>query len=179
LILRSGSSSLGLLVSDRGIVCAQVAANGVERVVKKIGVFTAERSILESPEETGRALKAFLETHGYTATRAVVGVPARWTISQERDIPPVGPEEARAVLRLAAERLSLADSGSLVVDYAGALAPQKSKVLLVGILRTQLDKLTRLTEAAGLSLVGACPAALATSAFVGGDHSMLYLASDL
>ncbi|MBC7782945.1 MAG: hypothetical protein H7144_03825 [Burkholderiales bacterium] len=176
MILRTGSSSLGLLLSDRGIVCAQVVASGADRSVKKIGFFTSDAALLAEPETTGRALRQFLDAHGFSSNRAVVGVPARWTIAQEKELPAVSVSEAKSILRLAGERLSQTDAGSLIVDYAGNLSSGGTRALLVGILRTQLGKIEKLVDAAGLTLVAACPAALATSAFVNGDHSMLYLA---
>ncbi len=164
------------MFSDRGIVCAQVYSSGVDRMVKKIGYFISERPLLENPDETGRNLKIYLDSHGFTATRAVVGVPAKWTIAQEKDVPPASVEEMKSMLRLAAERLSLAETGGMAVDYAGDLKSGTNKALLVGILKSQLNKIQTLISAAELTLVGACPSALATSAFVTGDHSMLYLA---
>ncbi len=177
--MRMGSSAiLGLTLGDRGITCAQVVADGADRVVKKVGRFASPQSLLDKPEEAGRALRQFLDAHGFDAGRAVVGVPARWIIAQEKELPPTDTAQALSILRLQSERMSMGESDSLVVDYAGELAAASHRVLLVGILRTQVERIQNLLEAADLTLTAICPSALATSAMVGGDHSMLHLAPE-
>lgn len=177
--MRMGSSGiLGLTLGDRGVTAAQVAGVGADRVVKKVGRFTSAQPLLDNPEETGRALRRFLDEHHFDVHRAIVGVPARWIIAQEKELPPTDAEQALAILRLQGERMAMSESGSLVVDFAGELSSSNQRVLLVGMLRTQVERICKMLEAAGVTLVAVCPSALATSAMVGGDHSMLHLAPD-
>ncbi|MGC4034216.1 MAG: hypothetical protein QM754_21260 [Tepidisphaeraceae bacterium] len=106
-------------------------------------------------------------------------MPARWLIAQERDLPPVDANAAADLLRLAAERLSLAESGTLVADYAGQVDPKAaSKVLLVGMLKPQLDKVRTFLEAAGLQMEAVCPTSLAIADLTGGDKNVLHLGAD-
>lgn len=172
---KSGSQVLGLMFSERSIVLAQVSTG---RIVGRVGQFTFDRPLLEKPAETGAALKAFLESHDFGAEKAVVGVPARWVIAQERDLPPAGLEESMSILRLHGERLSLAESGTLVVDFAGKVGTGASRVMLVGMLRATVEKIRTLVESADLALDSICPTSLALSSIVGSDHSLLQIRDD-
>ncbi|MDB5326316.1 MAG: hypothetical protein JWM57_1885 [Phycisphaerales bacterium] len=176
-----GGTVISLVLGDRSAVLAQVSTEKSGRTVQRVGRFDAPAGtrLLDKPADTGASLAAFLAGHGFSAKKAVVGVPARWVIAQEKDLPPVDVGGAADLLRLAAERLSLAEAGSLVADYAGAPDPKNaSRVLLVGMLKPQLDKVTQFIEAAGLSLEAVCPTALAIARVAGGDRSVLRLSDD-
>jgi hypothetical protein len=151
------SSFLGLAFNDRGIACAEVAVSGDRRTVRRMAtfVFTADHA-LEKPEATGAALAAFLREKRFTSSRAVAGVPARWLLASEKDLPPADKQQARAALQLHAERVAVGDSGGDVVfDYAGEANPQAaSRVLLVGITRPALDRVQKILDSAGLSVAG-------------------------
>ncbi|HEX8324125.1 MAG TPA: hypothetical protein VF595_09445, partial [Tepidisphaeraceae bacterium] len=176
-----GGTILSLVLGDRAAVLAQVATDKGARVVQHVGRFDApgDARLLDRPADTGAALAVFLAGHGFNAKKAVVGVPARWLIAQERELPPVDVNGAGDLLRLAAERLSLAESGTLVADYAGTIdSKSANRVLLVGMLKPQLDKVTQLIEAAGLTLAAVCPTSLAVARVAGGDKSVLRLTDD-
>src|SRR5215471_6247668 len=95
------SSFLGLAFNDRGIACAEVAVSGDRRTVRRMAtfVFTQELSP-DKPEATGAALAAFLREKRFTSSRAVAGVPARWLLASEKDLPPADKQQARAALQL-------------------------------------------------------------------------------
>jgi hypothetical protein len=97
----------------------------------------------------------------------VVGVPAKWLIARENDVPPAAPDQVHAILSLAAERLSAAEHSELVTDFAGRIdgaaatstsAPRK--VLLVAMLRQRLQQIEDLAQAAGLSVAAVTSSAL-------------------
>lgn len=171
---------LSLVLGDRTAVLAQVGLDKGGRVVQRVGHFdTTAARLLEAPKANGEALAAYLSGHGFSAKKAVVGVPARWLIAQERDLPPVDVNAANDLLRLAAERLSLAESGTLVADYAGQVDTKSpSKVLLVGMLKPQLDKVRTFIEAAGLQIAAVCPTSLAIADVTGGNKNVLHLGAD-
>jgi hypothetical protein len=161
--LRSGNY-LGVSVSDRTIVCAEVALSGGRRLARESAEFAvpAGMTLLEKPEAVGEALKTFLRERGFGASRAVVGVPARWMIALEKDVPPAGEEQARSMLRLQAERLAVAENGDMVFDYAGKSdSAHATKVLLVGMQRQRVDAVERMLAAAGLNVVAITSSALA------------------
>src|SRR5687768_4687012 len=154
-MILGSSTFLGLAVSDRAISIAEVAGAGAKRAVRKVTTFTLPAGVtLDQPAPAGQALKTFLHENGFTASRAVVGVPAKWLIARENDVPPAAPDQVHAMLSLAAERLSAAESSELVTDFAGKIegttATAPRKVLLVAMLRQRLEQLNQLAEAAGL-----------------------------
>lgn len=176
-----GGTIISLVLGDRSAVLAQVAADKNGRAVQRVGRFDAPEGtrLLDRPADTGAALAAYLAGHGFNAKKGVVGVPARWLIAQERDLPPIDVNGAADLLRLAAERLSLAESGTMVADYAGVVdAKSASRVLLVGMLKPQLDKIRQFVEAAGLQMEAVCPTSLAIARVAGADQSVLHMADD-
>ena len=176
----NATNVLGLMLSDRAIVIAHVTAAKPDPIVKRLGRFVFEEGVtLDQPEAAGKALRAFLNQHDFSASHAVVGVPARWLIAQEKELPPIDLAPAGDMLRLAAERMSLAESGSLVADYAGRPdAKSASRVLLVAMLRPRYDKVQKLLAAADLSLDAICPTSLAAAKLVSGDRSLLRLSEE-
>ena len=107
MILSSGNY-LGLSVSDRGIACAEVSISGGKRQLRRVAdfPFSAEQP-LENAGATGQALASFLRQQKFRASHAVVGVPARWLIAVEREVPPADEAELRSLLRLQAERMAV------------------------------------------------------------------------
>ena len=123
---------------------------------------------LETPDKLGQSLAEFLRANNFGAKNAVVGVPARWLIAVDRELPPADETQARAMLRLQAERLAVAESGEMVFDYVGGSAkpdPSTGKILLVGIVKKQLDRITQAMNAAGLNIVAITSTALTLAQF--------------
>jgi hypothetical protein len=153
---------LGLLMGDRSIVCAELLVKGEQRVVKQTATMTFPPELsMDSPAAVGTALTAFLRQNGFSASRAVIGLPAKWLVAVEKEVPPADKTQVHALLRLQAERLSIAESGEPVFDYAGKLdAGTAGKVLLVAMLRKQLDRVEAIADAAGLTVIAIAPASL-------------------
>ena len=161
------SSFLGVAVSDRSVACAEISVAGERRSVRRTATFVFPEgvSLDQNPESAGQALAAFLRQKRFGASRVVVGVPARWLIAVEKELPPADESQARATLRLQAERLAVAEHDELVFDFAGAANPREStKILLVGMLRQRLDRVERMMDAAGMSVVAVTSSGLALSA---------------
>lgn len=160
------TSFLGIAVADRSVTCAEVSVTGDRRSVRRTATFTfPEGSTLDQPESIGQSLAAFLRQKRFASSRVIVGVPARWLIAIEKEIPPADEEQARAALRLQAERSAVAEHDDLVFDFAGqANSREPSKVLLVGMLRQRLDRIERLMDAAGMSVVAVTSTGLALAA---------------
>ncbi len=174
------SNFLGLAIAERAIVCAEVHARGsAGGTARRTATFAFPPELsLDKPDAVGAALAAFLREHKFSARHTVVGVPARWLMAVEREVPPSDASAARAMLRLQAERLAVAESGELVFDYAGK--PDTSaatKVLLVGMLRQRLERIEKIADAAGLTLeaVTSTGLALASCATGGGEGGLLVL----
>ncbi len=166
------SSFLGLAFSELGIACAEVSASGDRRSVRRTAAFafTAELS-LAKPDAAGAALAAFLREKRFAASRVVAGVPARWLIATEKEIPPANEQQARAALQLQAERMGSGDGGEIVFDFAGKPNPQSaSRVLLVGLPKSQLERVHRILDVAGLNIVAITSTGLATSDGLNADE---------
>jgi hypothetical protein len=171
---------LGLAFDDRSVHCAEVSVQGPRRTTRKLGrfIFADGVSIVE-PAALGAALRTFLQSHGFTASHAVIGVPAKWLIAQERDVPPSDVESALAVLRMHGERMALAGGSEMVIDVAGGVTRTTSRALLVGILKQQLDRLRSVADAAGLELRAVTSTSLASHQVIAaaGDASLLVLSA--
>jgi hypothetical protein len=163
-MILGSSTFLGLALAERSVAVAEVSASGGKRVVRRTATFALPAGVtIEQPEAAGRALQAFLRENKFSASRAVVGVPAKWLIARENDVPPAEPEQVRAMLSLAAERLSVAESSDLVTDFAGRIdgvLTGPRKVLLVAMLRQRFEQIDKAIDAAGLSLAAVTSSAL-------------------
>jgi hypothetical protein len=162
-MIKLGSSNvLGIAVSDQSITCAELVVRADRKSIRKTAVFTFPAELtLDKPDAVGQALAVFLRSNGFSASRAVVGVPAKWVIASERDVPPASTEQVRGMLRLAAERLAATESGELVFDYAGEQQAKTGKVLLVAMLKKKFQQIEQAIEAAGLKIIAITPTALA------------------
>jgi Tfp pilus assembly protein PilN len=171
------TSFLGLAFGEAGIICVEVSA-GDRRSVRHAAtfLFTPEVS-LDKPEAAGQAFTAFLREKRFTATRAIAGVPARWLMASEKDIPPANETQARATLQMQAERV--ADSSEILFDFAGkpsSMSP--TRLLLVGVMRQKFDQVQRLLDAAGLSVAAITSTGLALAGNLkqtGDDTGLLLL----
>jgi hypothetical protein len=172
MILRS-STFLGISLGDRSIAFAEVAVNGGKRVVRRTATMplTPDRS-LDKPAALGPAVAAFLRERKFTAPRAVVGIPAKWLIALEKEIPPAADEQARAMLRLQAERLAVSETGDMIFDFVGQTdANRATKVLLVGVPKQRVDQVEAVLQAAGIDLQALTSSALTLAAGASGGPS--------
>lgn len=149
------SNFLGLAVGDRSLLAAEVSVSRERSALRRVAEFVfPPGKTLEQPDDLGEALAQFLRQNKFSASKVVVGVPARWLIAREKEVPPSRVDAAIGMLKLASERLVSADL-EMVFDFAGQPDPAaQSKVLLVGLLKQQADRLTKMVDAAGLSLLG-------------------------
>jgi hypothetical protein len=162
------STFLGLAVGDRTIACVELSVTGDRREIRRTATFALPTDLsLEKPDAVGQALTAFLRQNRFGSTRAVVGIPARWLVALEKEVPPTDPESARASLRLQAERLAVSESGELVFDFTGKTQSSlASRVLLVGTLKQRLENIERVMDAAGLHVIAVTSTGLALAACV-------------
>src|SRR5688500_1538278 len=110
------SGFLGIAVGDRSIAVAEVAPSRGSGARDRWEVRRVAEFVPPAPDATGAATGAapvdaatagaalgrFLRENGFAGGRAVVGVPARWLVAREREVPPAGLEQAAEVLRMQA-----------------------------------------------------------------------------
>jgi hypothetical protein len=147
---------LGLALDERSIVAAEVRLTSGGREVKRAAefVFPAESS-LQDPAALGSALGQFLRQNGFSARHAVVGLPAKWLMVRQEDVPAVSAESLAGMLMIQAERAFSLDVSDLALDCAGPVGVlQGGKVLLVAALRKALDQVMTAMRAARVKVLG-------------------------
>src|SRR5687767_1402465 len=102
--LLSKTSFLGIAVGDRSIAVAEVApargardrweARRVAEFIPPAPAAAGSEAADGADAAAGEALGRFLRENGFTPARAVIGVPARWLVAREREVPPASPEQA-------------------------------------------------------------------------------------
>ena len=160
-----GGPTLGIAVGERAWTVAEVAPSKTQRgawELRHLAEFIPPATTATDSAAAGQALASFLREHSFSARGAVLGVPAKWLVGRDKEIPPSGPEQAAEILRLQAERSFSAEMGDLAFDYAGcADAAAPSTVLLLALRRSQLDHVVAVAEAAGRDVVAVTPSTLA------------------
>jgi len=151
---------LGLAFGDRSIRAAEVARDGT--VLREAEYAIPEGASLAAPEALGAGLVEFLRANRFTASRAVAGLPARWILARDVEIPPMSAAMAGGALRMQAERDFSMEIEDLVLDYAGDVdAAQPRRILMVALLNRHLDGVVRACRSAGIRLLAATSTALA------------------
>lgn len=166
-------SILGIAIDEGGLLCAQIATAGNRLAVQRLGrVAFDDQTPLDQPDALGDRLRVFLKKHHMNATAVVIGLPAKWLIAQQHEVPPSDEQQAAAMLRLRAERMAIHDNHQMVFDYIGDASNREAgRVLVVGMLQPRLDQITAACHKAGLTPVAAMPTAMAVSrAFADGDR---------
>ncbi|HEY7087384.1 MAG TPA: hypothetical protein VH518_04795 [Tepidisphaeraceae bacterium] len=173
--LASSNILLGIALADRTITCAELSGRPGAQAVRKTATLTlATDENLNKPDQLGKSLASFLKEKGFSASRVVVGVPAKWVLAVEKEVPPAGTEQVRAMLRLQAERMSLGEGVETVFDFVGDDSSGKGgRVLLVAMMRKQLERIEQMVAAAGLSLEAVTPMSLALASAVQGKPLLM------
>lgn len=158
-------SILGIAIDEDGLLCAQVTTGGGRLTVQRVArMGFDDNTSFDQPEMLGERLRAFLKQHHIAASAAAIGLPAKWLIAQQHEVPPATAQQAAAILRLRAERMAVHDNHQMVFDYIGDADPnQPSRVLVVGMLQSRLDQVSAACRKAGLTPVTALPTAMAVS----------------
>lgn len=161
--LRAPGRVLGLAFGPQSISVAEAAGRNGSPV--RAAEYPLPRDlVLEDPEALGRGLGEFLRREGFSARRAVAGVPARWLVARARRLPPLSAALAPGAVRIQAERELSLDLDDLALDFAGEPDPSEPRpILLLALERRRLDGIARACRAAGLRLLAVAPSTLAAS----------------
>ncbi|HZZ41384.1 MAG TPA: hypothetical protein VFE58_00465 [Tepidisphaeraceae bacterium] len=158
-----------MAIGDRECAVAEVTDSRGALAVTRVGMLTlgAEGGV-DRPQAFGEALKKFLKEKGFSGSKVVVGLPAKWLTSRERQVPPSSMSVASAMLRLQAERQFPPELKDLVFDYAGKPDGGEARtVLLLAASRQQVERAAEGVRLAGLTPVAVTSSALALSAVTG------------
>ena len=170
---------LGLNIEEHSILAAELRITDGKREVKYTAEFDFPEGLsLQEPDRLGKALMQFLRQNRFSAKRAVVGIPAKWLMVKQKDIPPASAESVAGILRIQAERDFSLDLKDVVLDYAG----EGESVLLVATLHRKVDQVVAMAQAAGLSVQSITSSAMALASATGQSQSapglMLHLKPD-
>jgi hypothetical protein len=104
-----------------------------------------------APELVGREIRNQLDAAGVRERNCVVGVPLKWVLTAQTELPPLPEADAQSLLQMEAEKGFHADTAELQISNSRcALAGDKKYVLLAGIPHTHVVALEQVLAAAKL-----------------------------
>jgi hypothetical protein len=111
-----------------------------------------------APELVGREIRNQLDAAGVRERRCVVGVPLKWMLTAQTELPPLPEADAASLLQLETERGFPCDVTTLRLAHSRCPLPAgKQHVTLAGILNSQLLSLEQVLAAAKLKPVSFSP----------------------
>ncbi len=166
------TSLLGLALDGsklEGVVLKRT--NGSLAVLQKFSVTLALDPLTAAPELVGREIRNHLEAAGVRERNCVFGVPLKWVLTAQTELPPLPDADAASLLQLEAEKSFHTDAATLQIgDSRTPLADGKKNVLFAGIPSAHLAALENVLAAAKLKPVSFAPVISALQ-FVGSEKS--------
>jgi len=170
---------LGLAVTNRSITAVEVVAADEGGQASRAAEFIFPDGVgLQEPAALGTALRLFLRSKGFSASRCVIGMEANWLTAREKTVPPGAGESIRQILSLMIEREFASDAKELLFDYAlGAETGGQRSALLVAAPQQILSQLVLMGRAAGLTVTTITPSTMALAGPTDGtsEHDQLVL----
>jgi hypothetical protein len=104
-----------------------------------------------APELVGREIRNHLDAAGVRERDCIVGVPLKWVLTTQTELPPLPEADAQSLLQMEAERGFHSDMATLQIsDSRSPLAADKKFVLLAAVPNTHTGSLEQVFAAAGL-----------------------------
>ena len=126
-------------------------ADGALAVLQKFSAQLALDPLTAAPELVGREIRNQLDAAGVRARDCVFGLPLKWVLTAQTELPPLPAADAASLLQLEAEKGFHADAATLqIADSRSALAGDKQFVLLAGVPGPHLAALEKILAAAKL-----------------------------
>ncbi len=153
---------LGIAIGERSLLLAELAA-GPRPEVRRLAEFMLPEA--GTPKQLlagqGEAFGQFLRDRKFTARSAVVGIPARWLLLRQKDVPPADDATLIPLLRLGVEADFSADLKDLVYEFSGNSQPGAAGTVTIIATRRQFVEAAELMcRAAGLRTIAITPSAL-------------------
>ncbi|HEX7570464.1 MAG TPA: hypothetical protein VF492_08160, partial [Verrucomicrobiae bacterium] len=129
--------------------------NGSLAVLQSFSVPLTLDPLTAAPELVAREIRNQLDAAGVRERHCVFGVPLKWVLTAQTELPSSLPEaDATSLLQLEAEKGFHADVATLQIsDSRSLLAADKTNVLLAGIPGTHIAALEKILSAAKLKPV--------------------------
>jgi hypothetical protein len=148
---------LGLALGERSLLVAEVIGDERPTVSRTAEMVYPEGITPARLAELGPALSLFLSQHEFSARTIVIGLPARWLVTQPKEVPAADERTKVEMLRLSAEAEFSTELKDLVYDFTGS----GTSVLLVATPKRYVDAAAAICEAARLNLITVTATALA------------------
>jgi len=158
---------LGLALGEKSLLAAEVAGGDRPQVKRLAELIYPSGVTLQQPKELGVALAAFLKENDLGAKVAVIGIPAKWLVVKQKEVPLVDQKTLINLLRLQAESEFSTELKDLVYEFADGKTAEGEgsrpvrNVLLLGTQQKYIDLAKELGEEAGLKIDSVVCSALA------------------
>lgn len=146
---------IGLAIEDNAILAADVRRDKGRFQVSHVKTFVFPEGLsFKNPEGLGKALGQFLQENGFSAKKALIGIPAKWLMIREKVVPAATEESIAGILKIYAEREFSLSPEELALDYAGIAGDEgSSRIFLSAMLKGNLDRAILAVRWAGLDVL--------------------------
>jgi hypothetical protein len=148
---------LGLSLGERSVLIAEVVGGDRVQLMRTAEMAYPEGMAPTDSAALGGVLATYLVAQGFSAKSAVVGLPARWLVTQPKEVPAADAKTVAEMLRLSAEAEFSTELKDLVYDYTGS----GTFALLVATPRRYVEAAQAICQAAKLDLMSVTATALA------------------
>lgn len=149
------TSLLGLALDGSKLEGAVLRrTNGSLQVLQSFSLALTLDPLTAAPELVAREIRNQLDAAGVRERNCIVGVPLKWALTGQAELPPLPEADASSLLQMEAERSFPSDLATLRMDDSRcALADGKQHVTLVGISSSQIATFEQVLTAAKLKPV--------------------------
>jgi hypothetical protein len=125
--------------------------NGALQLLQSFSAQLTLDPLTAAPELVGREIRNHLDAAGVRERNCIVGVPLKWVLTAQTELPPLPEADAKSLLQMEAEGGFHSDVMALqIADSRSSLASDKKYVLLAGIPNTHTGALEQVLAAAKL-----------------------------
>ena len=125
--------------------------NGALQLLQSFSAQLTLDPLTAAPELVGREIRNQLDAAGVRERDCIVGVPLKWVLTAQTELPPLPEADAQSLLQMEAERGFHSDVTALqIANSRSPLAGDKKFVLLAGIPNTHIGALEHVLAAAKL-----------------------------
>ena len=112
--------------------------NGSLAVLQKFSVTLALDPLTAAPELVGREIRNHLDAAGVRERDCVVGVPVKWILTAQTELPPLPEADAKSLLQMEAERGFHSDVTTLQISDSRSSLAEGKKMFCSPAFRTRI-----------------------------------------
>lgn len=146
---------MGLAIEGGSILAVDMRCDGERFHVERTAQMDFQEDIsFHHPERLGGMLKQCIKENNFAAKKAVIGIPARWLMMREKNVPPSTSDSIAEILKIHAGREFSLDLEDLAIDYTGVVVPKDAnRLFLIVMPRRNLDQVMETARFAGLDVL--------------------------